>query len=92
MVTSVMGSVRYLDSGASFHMSGNKELFSDFDEKDLQIHIKMGDYGRYSVGGINIVTFQRDSDFPLTLKDGMYVPDSKKNLVSVAMLEDHGMM
>jgi len=35
MVTLVMGSVWYLDSGASFHMTDNKEFFSDLEEKDL---------------------------------------------------------
>eukprot|EP00253_Pinus_taeda_P020201 PITA_20201 len=35
MVSSVMGSVWHLDSGASFHMSNNKELFSNLEEKDL---------------------------------------------------------
>jgi len=35
MVTSVMGSVWYLDSGASFHMTGNKEFLSDLEEKVL---------------------------------------------------------
>ena len=44
-VSSVMGSVWYLDSGASFHMTGDKETFSDLEEKDLQMHIKMGDDG-----------------------------------------------
>ena len=36
-----MGSMWYLDSGASFHMMGDKELFSDLEEKDLQMHIEM---------------------------------------------------
>ena len=35
MVSSMLGSVWYLDSGASFQMTGNKELFSDLEEKDL---------------------------------------------------------
>ena len=45
LVSSAMGSMRYLYSGASFHMMGDKELFNDLEEKDLQIHIEMGDDG-----------------------------------------------
>ena len=43
MVSSALGSLWYLDSGASFHMTGDKEIFSDLEEKDLQMHIEMGD-------------------------------------------------
>ena len=39
----MMGSVGYLDNGASFHMTSNKDLFSNLEENDLQMHIKMGD-------------------------------------------------
>ena len=39
MVLSALGNVWYLDSGASFHMTGDKERFSDLEEKDLQMHI-----------------------------------------------------
>lgn len=35
MANTMMGSVWYLDSGASFHMAGNKYFFSDLEEKDL---------------------------------------------------------
>ena len=49
VVTSVMGSVWYLDSGASFHMNENKELFSDLEDKDFQMHIEMGADRKYSV-------------------------------------------
>ena len=39
MVSSALGSVWYLDSGTSFHMTRDKELFSDLEEKDIQMHI-----------------------------------------------------
>ena len=90
LVSSAMGLVWYLDSGASFHMTGDKELFSDLEEKDLQIHRKMGDDGRYSVTTIGTITFERDSSKPFLLKDVMHVLGLKKNLVSVTMLEDRG--
>ena len=35
MASTVMGCMWYLDSGASFPMKGNRDLFSDLEEKDL---------------------------------------------------------
>eukprot|EP00253_Pinus_taeda_P016979 PITA_16979 len=90
MVSSMMGSVWYLDSGASFHMTDNKELFSDLEEKDLQMHIDMGDDGKYIVTGLARITFQREHGAPLTLTNVMYVPKLKKNLVYFSILEDRG--
>lgn len=90
MVTHVMGSVGYLDNGASFHMTSNKEFFSNFEEKDLQMHIELGDDGRYSMSNIDIVTFKRESSSPITLTYVMYVLGLNKNFVLVSMLEDQG--
>eukprot|EP00253_Pinus_taeda_P017355 PITA_17355 len=67
MVSSMMGCVWYLDSGASFHMTGDKNLFSALDEKDLKMRINMGDDRSYSVKGVGIVAFQREHGAPLTL-------------------------
>lgn len=36
MTNIVMRSMWYLDSGSSFHMTWNGDLFSDFEEKDLK--------------------------------------------------------
>eukprot|EP00253_Pinus_taeda_P008600 PITA_08600 len=87
---SVMGSVWLLDSGASFHMAGDQDLFSDLDEKDVGVHIEMGDDGRYSATDIGTISFERESGKPFVLKEVMHVPRLKKNLISVAMLEDKG--
>ena len=35
MVSSALGFVWYLDSGTSFHMTRDKEIFNDLEEKDL---------------------------------------------------------
>eukprot|EP00253_Pinus_taeda_P032421 PITA_32421 len=90
MVSSMVGCVWYLDSGASFHMIGGKSLFSTLEEKDLKMCIGMGDDGKYSISRLGTVTFQREHGAPLTLTDVKYVPGLMKNLVSVAMLEDKG--
>eukprot|EP00253_Pinus_taeda_P036303 PITA_36303 len=76
--------------GASFHMTDDKNLFSTLEEKDLKMHIEMGDDGKYHVLGEGIVVFYREHGSPLTLIDAKYVPGVKKNLLSVMMLEDNG--
>ena len=86
----MMGSLWFLDSGASFHMIGDRDLFTDLDEKDLGVHIEMGDDGRYSATSVNTISFERESSKPFILKDVMHVPGLKKNLISAAMLEDMG--
>jgi len=90
MVSSMVGCVWYVDSGASFHMTGDKSLFSTLEEKELQMHIEMGDDGKYHVSCEGTVVFQREHGAPLTLTDVKYVPSLKKNLVFVTMLEDKG--
>ena len=57
MVSSMMGCVWYIDSGASFHMNDDKSLFSTLEEKDLQILIVMGNDEKYSVSGVGTVVF-----------------------------------
>eukprot|EP00253_Pinus_taeda_P035077 PITA_35077 len=90
MVSSMVGCVWYLDSGASFHMSGDKNIFSILEEKDLQMRIEMGDDGKYHVSGEGMVVFQRKHGAPLTLTIVKYITGLKKNLVSITVLEDKG--
>jgi len=60
-----MGSMWYLDNGASFHMMGNKDLFNDLEEKDLKQNIEFGDDGRYNTTDIGTITL-RGSLSPLS--------------------------
>ena len=71
-------------------MTGDKNLFSSLEEKDLKMCIEMGDDGRYRVSGVGMVSFQREHGAPITLTDVKYVPELKKNLVAVMILEDKG--
>ena len=50
----------------------------------------MGNDEKYSVSGVGTVIFQREHGAHLTLTDVKYVPGLKRNLVSIAMLEDKG--
>ena len=65
MLSSAMGSVWYLDIGASYHMKVDKEILCNLEEKDLEMHIEMGDDEWYSATRIGTVTFQRQSGKPL---------------------------
>ena len=57
LVSSVMGSVWYLDNGDFFHMTSDKDSFCELEEKDLKMHIEMGDEGKYSVTCAGTITF-----------------------------------
>ena len=52
LVSSTMGSVWYLDSGASFHMMGDKELFSDLEKKwraEMRANYGTGDWAIFTM-------------------------------------------
>jgi hypothetical protein len=47
----------YLDSGASHQMTKAREIFSSLMEKDLEVHVELGDDSKYVVKGEGIVLF-----------------------------------
>jgi hypothetical protein len=56
----------------------------------MQFKIVMGDDGKYQAKCVGVVKFERDYGKSLYLRDVIYVPRLKKNLVSVSVLEDLG--
>jgi transposase InsO family protein len=84
-------SIWYIDSGASSHMIGLREHFSDLRDIEVRIEISLGDDRVVRVAGVGIVAFQRDGMPPISFTDVLYVPGMKKNLISVYTLEDKGL-
>ena len=90
MVRKMMGSVWYLDSSASFHMTGCRQFFSYLEEEDLKMHIEMRYDRRYNATKICIFIFQRDLVTPLRFKDVIFILGLNKNIISFAVLEHCG--
>ena len=79
-----------IDSGASRHITRFKEALSDMVEKDTNLEIVLGDNDTYLVKGTGTVTLHLSQGQILRLQDVLYVPNLKKNLVSISAMEDKG--
>ena len=79
-----------IDSDASRHLTGYKEALSDLIEKDTNLEIILGDNATYPVKGTGTVTLHLSQGQVLHLQDVLYIPDLKKNLVSISAMEDKG--
>jgi len=54
------------------------------------LQIKLGDNAIYPVKGIGTVTFHLNQGQTIHLQEVLYVPNLKKNLVSISVMEDKG--
>ena len=81
----------YIDSGASSHMTGDRDMFTEMSESGFEMEVVLGDDIVVSAVGRGTVRFERESMKPIFLRDVLYDPGLKKNLVSlVSMIEDRG--
>jgi hypothetical protein len=74
----------YLDSGASQHMSPQKELFRDYQVLDTPRIILLGDNSSHSALGYGSILLQVPTGQTLLISDVLYVPGLAKNLLSVS--------
>ena len=81
----------YIDSGASSHMTGAREMFSELSQRETDVEVVLRDDSAVRAVGRGTITFQRESMSPMVLRDVLYVPGMKKNLVSISMIEDRGL-
>ena len=79
-----------IDSGASRHFTGYKEVLHNLIEKETNLEIVLGDNMKYPVKGVGNVSLKLNQGNMIHLQDVLYVPDLKKNLVSISAMEDKG--
>jgi transposase InsO family protein len=80
----------YIDSGASSHITGIREHFSDLRDTEVRIDISLGDNRIVTVVGIGTVSFRREDLPPISFTDVLFIPGMKKNLILVSTLQDRG--
>ena len=79
-----------VDSGASRNMTGNCGALTSYRKKKFTTQVELGDDSTYKIEGVGSTSLQLDSGTVLHIDDVLYVPSLKKNLLSVAGLEDKG--
>jgi hypothetical protein len=79
-----------IDSGASKHMTGQKEILSSLIAKDLPQKVSLGDDYQYPIKGMRESTYKLDSGTPMRMKDVLYVLGLRKNLLSISALDKKG--
>ncbi|KAG8478618.1 hypothetical protein CXB51_028426 [Gossypium anomalum] len=78
-----------LDSGCSFHMCPNREWFSTYSSVEGGV-MRMGNDSSSKVVGIGTVKIKMHDGTIRTLSDVRYVPDLRKNLISLSILDLKG--
>ncbi|KAG8480151.1 hypothetical protein CXB51_024883 [Gossypium anomalum] len=78
-----------LDSGYSYHMSPNREWFSDLVELNGGV-VCMGNDNACKTIGIDSIKLNNQDRSTRVLTDVRYVPSLKKNLISLGALESKG--
>ena len=76
-----------IDSGASKHVIGFKESFEKLSKHNSPHKVKLGDDYQYPIKGSGESSYKLDSGKSMKMKDVLFVPGLKKNLLSISALE-----
>jgi len=81
----------FIDSGASAHMSCNKEWFDEYHENIDESHIYLGDNRSHKIQGYGVICVNLPNGQMKQIHDVLYVPGIKKNLISVSTITDQNL-
>jgi hypothetical protein len=76
-----------IDSGASKHMTGQRNILSCISEKKFSQKVTIGDDYQYSIKGVGESNQKLNLGNSLKMKNVLYVPGLTKNLLSISNLE-----
>ena len=79
----------FKDSGASAHMSCNREQYHEYHEKYDDTHIYLGDKKSHEVQGYGVISVNLRDGQLKWIHNVMYVPGIKKNLIYVYAITDN---
>jgi hypothetical protein len=79
-----------VENGASKHMRCYKYSFSNLTHKDSPHKVKLGDDYQYPIKRVEEASYKLDSGKPMKMKEVLYVPGLKKNLISILALDEKG--
>jgi hypothetical protein len=80
----------FVDSGALKYMIEYKEILLDFETKSFAEQVELGDDKCYKIEGVGSISFILEYGARIHVDEVLFVPGLKKNLLSVATLEDKG--
>ena len=80
----------WIDTGATHYVCSDKMMFSTFEPIETGEKVFMGNSATSDFKGQDKVVLKMTYGKELTLKNVLYVPEIRKNLVSGSLLNSHG--
>ena len=93
MISALTGNINHgsddwlIDSGASKHMIGFKESFVRLSKHESPHKVKLGDDYQYPIKSSGESFYKLDSGNSITMKEFLFVPGLKKNLLFISTLD-----
>jgi hypothetical protein len=79
-----------VDSGATCHMTGARELFESFTESDSDLYVKHGMGTKHAMQGFGTVSFWIELGDVLKMTNVLWVPELMTSVLSVSAIDKKG--